>query len=76
MAQWVKVLLATGPEDLIWIPGTDLMLEGKLTPHSCRLSSTCVLCHVCTYIHMHKMFKNNSFIEACRLMLVIPTLGG
>lgn len=36
-AQWVEVL-ATGPEDLIWIPGTHLMLEGKLTPHSWLLS--------------------------------------
>lgn len=53
MAQWVKVL-ATGPEDLIWIPGTHLMLEGKLTQYSWLLSSTCILCHVCTYIHMHK----------------------
>lgn len=62
-AQWVEVL-ATGPEDLIWIPGTHLMLEGKLTPHSWFLSLhvycamyvpiyTCIKCLKITVLLRH-----------------------
>lgn len=50
MAQWVKALNMQ-PKELIWIPGTQLKLEGKLIPHSWPLFSTHILRHLCAIVH-------------------------
>lgn len=74
-AQWVEVL-ASGAWGSNLDPWNSPNVGRKIDSTQLASFFTCILCHVCTYIHMLKMFKNNSFIEVCRLMLVIPTLGG